>query len=190
MLRKALCFLFCAGLLSTGCAWGSATKPKKTAVGEVVLDFAVKNMDGKDLKLSDLRRSAQAGASRPVVLVFWCTTCASCRSMEGALAKLAESYKDKAAVFALAVNRGETAQTVQAFLEKHELALPVVLETTGTSVDLLGVACTTTTVVLDGQGVLRYRGRFTLGQVASTENALKAVLEGKAVERAETAESG
>ena len=62
------------------------------------------------------------------------------------------------------------------------LALPIVLDPGGRTADLFGTEVTTTTVVIDGNGVLRYCGRFGQGdEVASAEAALKAVLAGKEV---------
>jgi hypothetical protein len=47
---------------------------------------------------------------------------------------------------------------------------------------VFGTEVTTTTVVIDGNGVLRYCGRFGHGDQAGTaEAALKAVLAGKEV---------
>src|SRR5262249_49573151 len=61
------------------------------------------------------------------------------------------------------------------------LSLPIFLDPTGRTADLFGTKVTTTTVVIDGDGVLRYCGRFADGDHAYAEEALKAVLAGEGV---------
>jgi peroxiredoxin len=151
-------------------------------VGEKVPDFSVRGLDGKAVTLSQLQKDAGRTKQGVVVLSFWCSTCASCRRVEHRLDKLARDYKGQAAVIALDANAGETAERVAAFAKEKGLSLPIVLDPGGRTADLFGTEVTTTTVVIDGKGVLRYCGRF--GQddgAASAEAALKAVLAGKEV---------
>lgn len=166
-------------------AQGDSTprKPASVAVGEKVPEFSVTDVRGKIWKLSDLRKSAESGV---VSLTFWCTFCHSCRHMEGRLDQLARTYKRKAAIVALDASAGETAERVAAFAKEHGLTLPIVLDAPGKTADLFGVGVTTTTVVIDQAGVLRFRGQFAHGQHAFAEDALKAVLAGKPVPHSET----
>src|SRR5262249_44733405 len=97
------------------------------------------------------------------------------------LDKLAKDYAGQAAVIALDANAGETAQRVAAFAKEKGLRMPSVLDPSGRTADLFGTEVTTTTVVIDGQGVLRYCGRFSQGEKAYAGEALKAVLAGKEV---------
>ena len=151
-------------------------------VGENVPDFSLRTLDGKDLKLSDLQKDEKRTKKGVVVLSFWCSTCDSCRRVEHHLDKLAKDYEGQAAVIALDANAGETAETVTSFAKEQGLALPIVLDTSGHTADLFGTKVTTTTVVIDGNGVLRYCGRFNQGdRAAYAEEALKAVLAGKEV---------
>src|SRR5262249_46211531 len=116
-----------------------------------------------------------------VVLSFWCTTCHSCRDVEGLLAKLDKDYEGQAAVIALDANAPDTAEKVIAFTEKHKLAFPVVLDQGGSTTDLFWCRRTTTTLVIDGDGILRYCGQFRRSSGGSAEEALKAVLTGQEV---------
>ncbi len=150
-------------------------------VGDKVPDFAVRKLDGKNVTLSELQQDRAQTKSGIVVLSFWCTTCHSCRDVEHLLARLCRDYAGQAAVIALAANADETAESVAAFLKKNALELPVVLDRSGSTADLFGVNRTTTTVVIDGQGVLRYCGQFQNEDAGSAEEALKAVLAGKEV---------
>jgi hypothetical protein len=90
-------------------------------------------------------------------------------------------YDGQVAVFALGANADETGESVTAFVKENRLALPVILDPTGDTADLFGVNVTTTTVVIDGNGVLRYCGQFRHKDGGSAEAALKTVLAGKEV---------
>jgi thiol-disulfide isomerase/thioredoxin len=154
-------------------------RPKRkgtVAVGENVPDFSVRTLDGKTGKLSELQKDEKRTKTGVVVLSFWCSSCSSCRRVEHDLDKLSKEYAGQAAVIALDANAGETAERVAAFAKEKGLALPIVLDPGGRTADVFGVEVTTTTVVIDGKGLLRYCGRF--GQA---EAALKAVLAGKEV---------
>jgi cytochrome c biogenesis protein CcmG/thiol:disulfide interchange protein DsbE len=150
-------------------------------VGDKVPDFSVRTLDGKTVKLSEMQKNEKETTKGVVVLSFWCTTCHSCRHVEPALGKLSKDYEGQAAVVALDANADDTAQDVAAFVKKNRLALPIVLDPTGGTADLFGVQKTTTTVVIDGNRVLRYCGQFRQKGGASAEEALKAVLAGKEV---------
>ena len=150
-------------------------------IGDKVPDFSVRTLDGKSAKLSELQKDERRTEKGVVVLSFWCTTCHSCRDVEHLLAKMYKDYGGQAAVIALDANADETAERVAAFVKKNRLELPIVLDPGGNTADLFGVKRTTTTVVIDGNSVLRYCGQFRQKGGGSAEEALKAVLTGKEV---------
>ncbi len=123
----------------------------RLAVGVKVPDFTVTTLDGQKRSLAELQKDA-SGKARPVVLTFWCTFCGSCREVDARLAEFAKTYGDKVAFH--------------------------VLDATGCSADVFGVKMTTTTVVIDANGVLRYRGRFGRASESPAEDAVKSVLAG------------
>ncbi|MCI0464157.1 MAG: TlpA family protein disulfide reductase [Gemmataceae bacterium] len=150
-------------------------------VGDKVTDFSVRTLDGKSVKLSELQKDERRTKKGVVVLSFWCSTCHSCRDVEHLLAKLSKDYEGQAAVIALDANADETAERVAAFAKKNGLELPIVLDPSGSAADLFGVRRTTTTVVIDGSGLLRYCGQFRQKDGGSAEAALKAILAGQEV---------
>ena len=160
-------------------------------VGEKVPDFTIKTLDGKSIKLSELQKDDKKTKSGVVVLAFWCSTCHSCRHVEADVAKVAKEYAGKATVIALDANADDDANSVAAFLKKKGLDLPVVLDPSGQSADVLGVKVTTTTVVIDADGVLRYCGQFKARSGGgSAEEALKSVLAGNDVAVTATPHNG
>lgn len=167
----------------------SASAPAKNvplSVGDQVPDFVVQDLGGKPRRLSDLRKATPSGL---VSLTFWCSFCHSCRHMEARLDTLAQSMRGKAAVAALDASAGETAEAVSAFAKSKNLTVPILMDDKGQVADLFGVRVTTTTVVIDRKGILRYRGQFAQGQQALAE-ALKAVLVGEDVPTTQTALRG
>jgi peroxiredoxin len=81
-----------------------------TFVGKPAADFALKNLDGEPVHLSELR-------GKIVVLNFWATWCPPCRDELPTFNKLAEQFKDKDVVF-LGIN-DEGAGTVKSFNKKN-----------------------------------------------------------------------
>lgn len=157
------------------------------AVGDRVPDFTVRDLQGKTHRLSELRKQTKSGI---VSLTFWCSFCHSCRHVEERLDRFARDYKGQAVVAAIDASAGETAAAVGAFAKKKGLSLPILMDAPGKVADLFGVKVTTTTVLIDGQGILRYRGRLLEEEQFLAGDALKAVLVGEPVARKETPQRG
>jgi RNA polymerase sigma factor (sigma-70 family) len=155
--------------------------PARLKVGDKVPDLTLRGLDGKAVRLRELQKDSQRTKSGVVVLSFWCSFCPSCRRVEPALEKLAKDYAGKALVMALDASAGETAEQVNAAARKAGLTVPIVLDPDGRTADLFGTEATTTTVVIDGAGLLRYCGRFHNGDRTYVEDAVNAVLAGRDV---------
>lgn len=159
-------------------------------VGDKVPSFVVVNLEGKSESLADLQKDPKSGQPRPIVLTFWCSFCDSCRGIDQPLDKLAAEYKGKATVVAIDASAPDSAADIKAFVTEHKLTLPVVVDKKGAAADLFGAHVTTTTVVIDAAGTLRYRGRFSQADHSFAAEALKAVLDGKDVHTKETKPRG
>ena len=168
---------------------GTSDETKKIAIGYKVPDFEVM-IDGRLWKLSELQKNRAMTEDGTLVLTFWCSFCHSCRRVEHHLDALAREYKGKVGVIALDASAGETTEGVAEFAKKRELTLPIALNAGGGAADIFGTRVTTTTVVIDKTGVLRYRGQFSDGQHAFSQDALRAVLANKDVPVQETRQKG
>jgi thiol-disulfide isomerase/thioredoxin len=147
----------------------------------------VRDIEGKSYRLSDLRKQTKSGV---VSLTFWCSFCHSCRHVEERLDQFARAYKGQAVVAAVDASAGEEAADVAAFAKQKGLSLPILMDALGKAADLFGVKVTTTTVLVDGQGILRYRGRLLDGDQMHAGDALKSLLAGEPVARKETPQRG
>lgn len=166
---------------------GPPTRGPKFVVGSQVEDFVLRDLAGQTVRLSDLQKRTPSGV---VSLTFWCSYCSSCRNMEDRLEQLVMDHQDEASVIGICSNAGETAQTVSKFLDKYKLRVPMLMDKEFQVASLFGASKTTTTVVIDAQRVVRYRGRFgTVGEPLAQE-AVRALLAGRSVPTPETKEAG
>ncbi|MEW6279075.1 MAG: redoxin domain-containing protein [Candidatus Eremiobacterota bacterium] len=149
--------------------------------GEAVPDFTFTDLRGNPRTLSQL----QSG-SRPLMLVFWCSTCHSCRDAEARVDELRREFAGKADVVAVDANRGESPEAVQAALDRKSLAFPVVFDSQGRLADHFGIKATTSTLLLDGQRNLRYLGSFGTPDQPLAQRALEQLLAGGPVEPSRT----
>lgn len=194
---NVLISLACLLSLMSACCLGAAepaatvaadpAKPAAIVIGDAVPDFAMIDGSGKSVTLAAWR---EAHAGQPVALVFWCSTCHSCRNAERAVEALAKEVAGKAGVALLAANRAETVESAASFVRGTKLELPVLLQNTGEARRVFGVDATTTAIVIGADGRLAYRGAFARGDQAAARDALTAVIAGKAPAVAETPQLG
>lgn len=150
-------------------------------------DFEVADLSGKVWKLSELQKKTPSGV---VCLTFWCTFCHSCRQMDGRFQTLAADYKDKATVIGIDASAADDAKKVDAFVRARQFSVPVFMDKDGKVADRFGVKVTTTTIVIDKAGVIRYRGQFGSDASPYAREALSAVLLGKDVSVKATTPAG
>ena len=106
------------------------------------------------------------------------------------LKKLAQKYKGKVGVIALDASDGETTEDVAEFAKEQKLTLPIAINASGSAADIFGTRVTTTTVVIDSKGVLRYCGQFGDQQHTYAADALKSVVAGEEVQVKKTKHKG
>ncbi len=164
-------------------------QPTGIAIGDIVPDFEV-TIDGMPRRLNELQKDANLTEDGTLMLTFWCSFCHSCRDVEADLDRLATKYKGRVGVIALDASAGETMDRITEFARNKGLSLPIALNPDGAVADMFGITTTTTTVLIDSKGVLRYRGRFHDDEHAYADNAIVAVLAGRDVLVKETAHRG
>jgi peroxiredoxin len=151
-----------------------APPPAGVKIGEKVPDFAVADLSGKTLRLSDLQKKSKSGV---VMITFWCTICSSCRQIDEKLEKMHQANRENAAIYAL--DCGDAPKAIVDFQKMKGLTFPVVKNNPSSLLQaLFGVNATTTTVVIDSKGVLQYWGRFDdkKANASYAQDALSAIL--------------
>lgn len=91
--------------------------------GSPAPDFALRDLDGNVVKLSDLR-------GQVVWLNFWATWCTPCKKELPDIQKLYDEMRDRGLVV-LAINKEESAGDAGSFMASRDLSLPVLLDSDG-----------------------------------------------------------
>jgi len=143
--------LICLALLAPP-AWA-----QRAEVGQTAPDFRLKLLQGGETALAQYR-------GRPVVINFWASWCAPCRTEIPDLLAALEAHRE-AGLEILAVNLTdqEVRRQIQPFVTEMQMTFPILLDERGRvrgSYRLRGVP---TTVFVDTAGVIRFinPGPFT-----------------------------
>ncbi|MBS2038740.1 TlpA family protein disulfide reductase [bacterium] len=136
-------------------------------------------LDGSRPTLAQLRRGGS-----PLVLVTWCSHCVCCRSGEQTLLSLKQKYPQMR-MWALDAQWGDDAAQVKSYLSRHQLNLPVLFDPGAGLCRMLGVRTSTTALVWDDRGEMRY-----FGNLAGLARALKQLSLAQTVTPATTAQQG
>jgi peroxiredoxin len=112
-------------------------------------DFALETLDGKTLSLKDLR-------GKVVLLNFWATWCPPCEAEMPDLNALHRQYGAAQDFVVVGVNVEEDTATVKPFVDKRQLAFPIVLDRNSrVTAQLFGVRPLPTTFIIDREGFIR-----------------------------------
>jgi len=82
------------------------------------MDFTIKHLDGKDVKLSDYR-------GKVVLLNFWATWCGPCKAEIPGFVELQEKYGQDLVIVGYSVD--DTAEKAAAFAKEYKINYPVLL---------------------------------------------------------------
>ncbi|MBI1321489.1 MAG: redoxin domain-containing protein [Candidatus Hydrogenedens sp.] len=177
-----------AGMAASGSAWSVEPGDK------------VEVPTFKDMRYLP-RTIADFGAKKFYVLYFFSNTCPVAQRYMGAMAELDNTYRDNDIQFVgVNVSPADNIIDVAQFALEYQVFFPMVNDDTGACAKALGITRTPEVAVLDGDMVLRYRGRvddqFRLGGVRPepTRQDLKVTLDqllaGEAVETPTTVAEG
>lgn len=103
---------------------GSRTGLKSAgpSIGKPAPDFTIKSIDGNNLNLADYY-------GKPVIVNFWATWCAPCRYEMPYFEKRYLELRDRLNV--IAINSGESEQTVSDFIDELDLSFDVGIDVSG-----------------------------------------------------------
>ena len=133
-------------------------------VGKTIPVFSASNLDGQNV---------QVGLpGKPYVLNFWATWCPPCRDEFPEINQFANQHA--ADVQFYAIDLQESSGQVSEFLNRNGYNLPVLLDLDGSVARELRINAIPTTIVVDGQGVIRYRktGGVTMSELENVVNGL------------------
>lgn len=106
--------------------------------------FTLVDLEGNSVSLSDYQGT-------PVMVNFWATWCPPCRAEMPLIQEYQDKYADEFVV--LAVNGGETAQEVQAFVTAQGFNMTFLLDPDFATAELYQVRGFPTSIFIDGDGL-------------------------------------
>jgi peroxiredoxin len=163
--------------------------------GQRVADFQARDYRGAERRLSDWRDR------KLMVVVFLGVDCPLARLYGPRLAALAKQYEPRGVAFVgVDSNDGDAPTAIGRYARLHAIPFPILKDVGNVLADRFGAERTPEAFVLDGERVVRYRGRiddqYGVGaqRPKATRNDLTAVLDellaGKPVSRPVTAAAG
>ncbi len=138
-------------LLLPAVSFAAASPEVGTEVGQLAPDFTLKDVQGKTVKLADLR-------GKVVFLNFWATWCPPCRAELPAMERLEEVMGSKN--FAMLAVNGEELEMLKEFLAQKPHSFTVLHDNDGDVQNEYGVFRLPETFLIDKQGKIlqRYLG--------------------------------
>lgn len=126
----------------------------KSRVNKPAIDFALKNLEGKVVKLSDLR-------GKVVVVDFWATWCGPCKASFPYLQQVYNKYRDNPKIVILALNTWENVSgkeredLVKKFMADNKYTFTVLYDEG--FVEKYGVEGIPTKFVIDKKGMIQFK---------------------------------
>jgi peroxiredoxin len=181
----ALLFVMAGALAAVG-ARAEGEVPAPPAIGAMIEDFTLPDVDGKDHSLKSL--AGKNGA----VLIFIAVQCPVSNAYNERMEQLAQDYKARGInVIGINSNVAEDAAAVKAHAAEHKFTFTILKDPGNKIADKLGASVTPEAYFLDANNKLLYHGRIdnarNAAQIETTDlrNALDATLAGKAIEKTE-----
>ena len=144
IVKVILVITLVSGLLITGC---SSNSNQVAEVGMPAPNFQLENLNGQYVSLSDLQ-------GKPVLINFWATWCSPCIREMPYLEQVYEEWSDKG-LMVLSINIGESSAKVEAFMQSHDLSLPVLLDAKQAVAQKYNIWSIPTTFFIDKDGIIQ-----------------------------------
>ena len=117
--------------------------------GHLAPDFALKTLDGKTVRLSDLR------GKKVVLINFWATWCPPCRSEMPTMQQIYTEYKGKGFEI-LAINiEPDSKDEIRDFMKELRLTFPVLLDSDMKVTRTYRLIGLPVSMLIDRQGIIR-----------------------------------
>jgi len=109
------------------------------------------------LKQMNTEQTYEVGGPRekPLMINFWASWCGPCNLEAPDLVKLYDKYGDKFDLYAVNITPGDNMKNIQAFVDKHALDFPVLLDMQGDVTELYQIQPIPTSFLIDKNGVIR-----------------------------------
>lgn len=167
-LKKIIAVFLISGLLGLSLSQEGCYKSSDnvtTKLGGPAMDFMLKDIDNKEVRLSDFKGKA-------VMLRFWSSRCPSCKKEMPVVEQAYRKLKDKGFVV-LAVNIEDPKEVAAETAKKLDLSFPILIDKGMAVTKLYKVFATPTSFFIDKDGVMKEK---VLGELS--EETIAMYLEG------------
>ncbi len=147
---------------------------KGQLIGNVAPNFVLQTLDGKNLKLSDLRGKA-------VLLNFWATYCGPCKIEMPWFVELQKEYGPQGFQIVGVANDDASAEDIAKFAKEMGINYPILIGKDSVS-DRYNVSVLPTTFFLDRDGKLIAREFGLVSRSVFVDHIKKAMSQGQAVQ--------
>jgi cytochrome c biogenesis protein CcmG, thiol:disulfide interchange protein DsbE len=150
-LRMAMIALIGLALGILAAIAASSRADAKQNQGDRAIDFTLKDLDGKSVKLSSLK-------GKVVLVDFWASWCVPCKKELPALDAMSAKYaKDKKDVVILTINIDKDRKNAEKFLSSAKIkALRVLLDPDGAVAEQYDLPTMPTSYVIDKKGIVKH----------------------------------
>jgi len=130
---------------------GKAAPDVRPEVGYLAPDFALPDLDGKTVRLSDLR------GNKAVFLNFWATWCVPCRLEMPTMEKAYQHYQNSGLeILAVSLDAGPKS-VVKNFMQELKLTYPALLDPDMEVLRLYRMFGIPASFLIDKEGIIRHR---------------------------------
>ncbi len=170
IVRICFALVFAAALVLPRPALAQGENEIGIARGSMAEGVVVEDLDGAAFDLADFVGQG------PVLLEFWATWCEQCEALLPQFEAAYERYRDRLALFAVAVGVGQSPRSIKRHLRRHPMSYPILFDRRGTAVRAFMAPTTSYVVILDESGVVRYTG---VGPDQNIDEAIRGVVGGR-----------
>jgi len=169
MIRKGITILiFFLLILSITIIAHATGKAEQETHGEAIIiagaevtqqapDFTLSTIDGKEVKLSNLR-------GRKVMINFWATWCPPCKAEMPAMQQLYNQANGLMEILGINI---DPKNDVEGFVRENQLTFPILLDKTGRVNEDYSILSIPTTLLINEEGMIekKHIGAMTLEQM-------------------------
>ena len=138
-------------------------------VGDNAPLFKIKTMSGTIVDTNALK------GEKPIAIIFWATWCPECKKEIPQINALHEQFKTKGLeILAMNVGINDSEARVKKYIEKYKLSYPVAFDKGAKITKQFNVQGTPTVIILDQNGIVRYRGAHIPDDLAAHYSQLMA----------------
>ena len=122
------------------------------AIGAAAPRISINDLDGKPFDLGSVI------GKKPVLIEFWATWCAICKSLLPELDRVKKTYGDQVTMIGVNITVNDSKERVRRYLEVHKPPFLPLFDNQGAGTRAFDVATTSYIVVIDRAGKVAYTG--------------------------------